>query len=87
MCLSIKAIREDQMEALNTIISAENIYELRQVQNLQVFLQLNSREPEQPIESHPLQRVFLLNLLYVATDSLLTTLRWKSPSAMDIWCI
>lgn len=51
ICISINAMREDKMEALNTIIDEENNHELRQAQTLQVSLQWNTHKTEQPIES------------------------------------
>lgn len=46
------------MEALNTIIDAENNHELRQAQTLQVSLQSNTHKTEHPIESPPLTTDF-----------------------------
>lgn len=75
-------MREDIMEALNTIIDAENNHELRQAQTLQVSLQSNTHKTEQPIW-FPTPYNGFSSISDVASGSLLTTLRRKPPSDMD----
>lgn len=62
ICISINAMRADKMEALNTIIDAENNHELRKPKPSKFLFNRTPTKQSNQLNPHPLQRIFLLNL-------------------------